>query len=384
MPKISVIVPIYNTGNYLKKCVDSIANQTFKDIEIILVDDGSTDDSGKICDEFAEKDNRIRVIHQSNSGSVTARKNGLEIACAEYIGFVDSDDWIESDMYEILYNLITENEADMSCCNRVYEDGKNEIKLTMTEGVFDISNNRQAVFEDFVSLSSDSSGMNLNHSLCNKLFKKELIVNSFSCVSDEQQYGEDFLILCEYLMKCNNIAIKDKVEYHYIKHDESMTHKSIFGSIVKVGNLCNSVNRKFSEYGNFENYSYYTNIYMKKMLRKLLSKIIGRYSLPDNSKIEGRKIAIYGAGRVGEDYYIYLKKNMICDIVAWADTNYLKCKNGFCEIISPDTLVKMDIDIVLIAVLHEDVADEIRRALIHKGIPSEKILWYKPDDFFSY
>lgn len=106
--------------------------------------------------------------------------------------------------------------------------------------------------------------------------------------------------------------------------------------------------------------------------------------MPDNNKIKGRKIALYGAGRVGEDYYIYLKKNMICDVVAWADTNYLKCKNGFCEIISPDALVKMDIDIVLIAVLHEDVADEIRRVIIHKGIPSKKILWYKPDDILDF
>ena len=113
MPKISIIVPVYNVEKYLRKCVDSILNQTFKDFELILVDDGSIDTSGKICDEYNLKDNRIKVIHKENGGLSSARNAGLDIAQGEYIGFVDSDDWIELDMYEELYKICKENDTDV-------------------------------------------------------------------------------------------------------------------------------------------------------------------------------------------------------------------------------------------------------------------------------
>ena len=99
VPKVSIIVPVYKVEKYLRKCIDSIINQTLKDIEIILVDDGSPDNCGKICDEYAAKDTRIKVIHKENGGLSSARNAGMEVAEGEYIGFVDSDDWIESDMY---------------------------------------------------------------------------------------------------------------------------------------------------------------------------------------------------------------------------------------------------------------------------------------------
>ena len=106
-PLISVIVPIYNTEKYLKKCLDSIINQTYKNLQIILIDDGSGDNSGEICDEYATKDSRIQVIHKQNAGVTAARNDGLDMATGDYIGFVDSDDWIEPNMYEeMMANLI--------------------------------------------------------------------------------------------------------------------------------------------------------------------------------------------------------------------------------------------------------------------------------------
>ena len=117
---ISIIVPVYNMEECLKKCVDSIQNQTYKNLEIILIDDGSTDGGGKICDEYAEKDGRIRVIHKENGGQATARNMGLDIASGEYVGFVDSDDWILPDMYEFLYNGIKNYNADIAVCGVIY------------------------------------------------------------------------------------------------------------------------------------------------------------------------------------------------------------------------------------------------------------------------
>ena len=109
---ISIIVPIYNVELYLEKCIESIINQTYKNLEIILVDDGSTDSCGKICDEYAKKDNRIKVIHKINGGLSDARNKGMEIAKGKYIGFVDGDDYVASDMYETLYKFSVKNSLD--------------------------------------------------------------------------------------------------------------------------------------------------------------------------------------------------------------------------------------------------------------------------------
>ena len=115
-PLISVIVPIYNVEKYLPQCIESILRQTYTNLEIILVDDGSPDSCPQICDDYAAKDSRIKVIHQANSGVSAARNSGLKIAKGKYIGFIDGDDYIEPDMYEYLYNLITVYEGNISVC----------------------------------------------------------------------------------------------------------------------------------------------------------------------------------------------------------------------------------------------------------------------------
>ena len=126
-PLISVIVPIYKVEKYLNKCVKSIINQTYKNLEIILVDDGSPDNCGKICDKLAERDDRIRIIHKKNGGLSSARNAGIEIANGEYIGFVDSDDYIDNDMFETLYNNIKDNNADLSIIGYQIETIDNKV-----------------------------------------------------------------------------------------------------------------------------------------------------------------------------------------------------------------------------------------------------------------
>ncbi len=111
---ISIIIPVYNVERYLRECIDSIIAQTYKNLEIILVDDGSSDKSGEICDEYSKKDSRIKVIHKKNGGLSDARNVALDIAKGDYIGFIDSDDYIEKDMFQILYNLAEEYNAEIS------------------------------------------------------------------------------------------------------------------------------------------------------------------------------------------------------------------------------------------------------------------------------
>lgn len=126
MALISIVVPVYNVEKYLKKCIDSLVSQTLNDIEIILVDDGSEDSSGKICDEYANRDNRIRVIHKKNGGLSDARNAGIQEATGEYIGFIDSDDWVTRDMYRSLYDVAINNDADIVQCNFIKVFSNNE------------------------------------------------------------------------------------------------------------------------------------------------------------------------------------------------------------------------------------------------------------------
>lgn len=134
MCKVSIIIPIYNTEEFLERCMQSVIGQTLTDIEIVLVDDGSTDESGSLCDKFADKDNRIKVIHKSNEGVSIARNAGIKIAQGEYIGFIDSDDWIERDMYYDLYNKAQETNAEIVMCDAITKyEGREDEEDTITQ-----------------------------------------------------------------------------------------------------------------------------------------------------------------------------------------------------------------------------------------------------------
>lgn len=135
-PLITVVIPVYNVEAYVEKCVTSVCNQHYTNLDIILVDDGSTDSSGKICDELAKKDTRIRVLHTENHGLSAARNAGIDIAKGSLIGFVDSDDWIEPDMYSFLYNLMKEHDADVTVCTHyIDKNGKSKCKRQMDHPV---------------------------------------------------------------------------------------------------------------------------------------------------------------------------------------------------------------------------------------------------------
>ena len=160
---VSIIVPVYNVEKYLPKCVDSLINQTYKNVEIILVDDGSTDQSGNICDTYLEKDNRIVVLHKKNGGLSDARNFGIEHAKGDYYSFVDSDDYLKEQTIEYLVDAAENNDCQISVCNmiRFYDDGTNDVFYKPCNNQVILENN-----DRFQTLSQPS--------VCNKLFKKEL------------------------------------------------------------------------------------------------------------------------------------------------------------------------------------------------------------------
>ena len=193
MPKVSIVVPIYNVEKYLEQCIDSIINQTLKDIEIILVDDGSPDNCPQMCDEYAKKDSRIKVVHKKNGGLSSARNAGIEVATGDYIGFVDSDDYIELDMYEKMYNIAIENNVDfvMSDYYRVSEEGKILATLDIDAGIYDKNKIKKDIFPTLIMGDDINYGSLL--SVCYCLYKRNLFIKNNLMFDEEVKYSEDNL-----------------------------------------------------------------------------------------------------------------------------------------------------------------------------------------------
>ena len=210
--KISVIVPVYNVEQYLERCVDSIINQTYKNLEIILVNDGSTDNSGQLCDELARKDDRIRVIHKKNGGLSDARNVGIDEAEAELVGFIDSDDYIDEDMYEVLINNLKAANADLSMCG--HYDVYNNVPESQ------VSDKKTWELSPQEAIKMVMEAKILSVTAVNKLYKKSL----FSELKFEiGKIAEDAFIMIKLLDKCNKIVATNEKKYYYVHRENSIT-----------------------------------------------------------------------------------------------------------------------------------------------------------------
>lgn len=209
---ISIVVPIYNVEQYLQKCVDSLINQTYKNLEIILVDDGSPDNCPKICDEYAKQDSRIKVIHKENGGLSDARNAGMNIATGEYISFIDSDDWIKSEMIEDMYNRMIEDNSDLVSSGVLWvdEDGVEIRNATVSENC--VLNTEQAMSE----LINDGK---LKQHVWNKLYKADLIKN---IPFDKGKYHEDVFWSYKVIGEAKRISIEKNSYYFYVQRSESI------------------------------------------------------------------------------------------------------------------------------------------------------------------
>jgi glycosyltransferase involved in cell wall biosynthesis len=209
---ISIIIPVYNVEKYLKECVDSVRKQTYKNLEIILIDDGSKDNSGKLCDELAKEDNRIKVIHKENGGLSDARNVGIENATGEYIQFIDSDDFVEKDMIEILHNDICQEKADVSMCSLyLYKDGEKTTDASYKREIF----NKEQVLKEILL------DERVRSYAWNKMFKKSLFE---SIRFPKGKVFEDIYTMSPIFQKANKIVFNDIPLYYYRQREGSILH----------------------------------------------------------------------------------------------------------------------------------------------------------------
>ena len=259
---ITIIIPVYNVEPYLRRCLNSVINQTYNNLEIILIDDGSTDSSGKICDEYALKDNRIKVIHKQNGGLSSARNAGLDIATGDYIGFVDGDDWIEVDMFEHLKHLISINETLMSECNVVTVKNTNK-KINNDIKVKYVKYNSE---EALIKCFTDSK---ISNFMCNKLFHKSIFYN----IRHPKVPFEDMAIMYKLIDKAKFISRSFESKYYYYIRPNSLTNegfnynksKFYFEMIEKILKFCRT-----KKWNNAYTKIKAESIYMKAYCLKIL------------------------------------------------------------------------------------------------------------------
>ena len=251
-PKVSIIIPVYKVEKYLECCLNTVLNQTLREIEIILVDDGSPDNCGKICDEYAAKDNRIVVIHKENAGVSAARNSGLEIATGEFIGFVDGDDYVASTMFEEMYRQVTLANADMAMCQFSIIDGKAEqLVYENTEDDFKVKliDNKDAfrIIADF--------SCPVQVAVWNKLFKKKLVENLL--FDTNKRMAEDMEFLMRALFRSESIVYIPYPLYAYYEQREGAAtfhadhsiewyleqNENITAIMEEVSQVCNTVKK---------------------------------------------------------------------------------------------------------------------------------------------
>jgi glycosyltransferase involved in cell wall biosynthesis len=224
--EVSVLIPVYNTEKFLPKCLDSVLSQTYSDLQIVLIDDGSKDASWEICQEYASRDARIEAWHQENKGVAATRNSLLDKVNGDYVLFVDSDDWIEPDMVEFLINKAKENEAEVTVCGMVINNST--VRKEYTESIL----NQEECVRAFLFHSE------LRGSLCNKLVATNLLHNVR--FHPGLSYGEDALFCWHFFQNAQKIVMTDRQLYHYRMNETSISHQS-FGEKKLTGHLTWSI-----------------------------------------------------------------------------------------------------------------------------------------------
>lgn len=385
---LSVVVPVYNVGDYVEECIGSIRGQTYGNLEIIIVDDGSTDGSGEICERLAGQDRRVTVLHQENRGVMAARIRGIEKASGRWIAFVDGDDLIKPDMYAYLLHNI--GNCGMITCgvSREEPNGARDVCDDFPEGSYaggSYGNMLGRAVYDF----EDDKLQRLTPWLFNKIYITKYMKDVASeCKDMRISYAEDSVMLYRYLLKCRAVRICKDILYTYRYRGDSAIHSGNDAILTEINKVYLALKDSFAGTDR--------RLRLEEQLQKWIVCMTGyafrhqmRFReetcpiefLADVKIFMTERVAVYGAGKCGRDFCrqlnLYGKKPVI-----WVDKSYqIYKKNGDC-IEAPDKLQNADFDMVAIAVSRREQAGEIKETLIRLGIPSDKIHWRKPVKLF--
>ena len=379
--KVSVIVPVYGEEDYIDECVASIVNQTYTDLEIILVDDGSPDRCPQICDSWAEKDSRIKVIHKQNGGLVSARQAGMKVSTGRYIGYVDGDDWIEPDYYEKMVSRIQRDGSDV-VINGFQKDlfGRNITCLNAIDaGVYHREKLENSIFP-IMMCQKNRFEYGLYTYVWNKLFKREIVYKSQLNVDQRIVIGEDSACIYPAILNANSISISEDNGYHYRQRANSLlrTVEKKNDAIEKLHIFYTYMDKEFSKTVFCEVMKPQLQDFYISHLIMMSDNLVIRYpqlgqNFPFMNVEQGSKIIIYSAGAYG----IHIHQQFInCnhyEVVAWADPDYEQYIGSDIEICSLDAALKKDYDYIIVASADYNFIEDTVQVLNEMQVDKKKV-----------
>lgn len=388
---VSVIVPVYNLASYIEECIKSIQKQTYQNLEIIIVDDGSTDGSGELCDKIALDDSRIKVIHQRNAGVVAARGRGTKESTGTYISFVDGDDWIESDMIETMVEQI--GNADLITTG-VYEQ-VSPVKIVerydeFPEGIYTGKTQMFSILSKMIYDDDKPHLQPLTPWGVNKLFLSALVKDIYQELDPNITFAEDAVFVYKYLLRCNSIVISHQPFYHYRYRKNSALHKVNNRMLININCVYLALETDFRKHRLGDCLLRQLQKWIMIMDCWAINSYMGfdeRIGIPefvaDISNLEGKRLILYGAGKVGKAAYAQLKK-FGYQVVLWVDKNYEHYQSMDMLVTKPEEILHSEYDVIYIAVREQSVAEKIKDELSEKGISRDCMVWKEPMHIFEF
>lgn len=390
---LSIVVPVYNVAPYLDRSIQSILGQTYQNLEAILVDDGSTDGSGEICEKYARQDSRVKLISQENQGASAARRNGIRLASGTYMSFVDPDDYIDLDLYERLMACRGNFDVVVSQWLRESEGGTRRCYDTFRPGAYETPKDMEFLLRHLINISLPGGSVNIRPGIAaylwNKLFRTELVKETVEEIKVDLAVSNDRPIIYGVMLKCRSVLITEICGYHYQVREGSIAHAA--------DKNCRHLKSACEFYGLMEAMlegdprRAYLLPQVQLKTAEDITRAPARMGFPEEAQLQlktpifpfvnlldGKKIALYGAGLLGSGYRRQILKWNACQIALWVDEGWEEYVRAGLEAGPVEGLLEAEYDFVVLAVSDRASAEGIRRKLTGMGIEDERILWRAP------
>lgn len=379
-PYISIIIPIYNSEPWLEKCLNSVVHQTYRNFEVILVNDGSTDKSGEICERFAASDTRIKVIHKTNGGVVSTRKAGLKKASGEFVGWVDSDDWIEDDYFEKMVKSQQQADADIVMSNHFRDIGSWSYTVC---NKFPVGLYGKEELVPRLIYSGEFFASGITPFFWSKLFRKNILDKTQMNVDEKISFGDDIAVVYPSILEADKILVTDICGYHYVQHQGSITKSVDSGDAEKLRRAFSYLDHIFSQSMWYDQLHFQLVQWLKYAFLERSIWIFDEKSTDGSilcpfGKIPSHsRVVIYGGSAIGQSIKTYIDKQDLAQNVLWIDMTYENFRRQGLKIDPPKDIQKLggEYDFVLLASGTKNIVDSMKEYMLELQVPEGKIRW---------
>ena len=377
-PLVSIIIPIYNSEAFLDKCIQSAINQSYKNIEVILVDDGSIDSSGEICDNYSSVDSRVKIIHKTNGGLVSSRKIGLLASTGKYVLYIDGDDWLELDVIKNYVNQVIKYNADVVVSSHIVNlEGREDILMnSLPSGVYDKNKLISIVYPKMLCSGRFAQFGIFSYSW-GKLYRKETLLKNQLSVDDNITIGEDALCLYPTLLDTNTLVILEQPGYHYRQRADSQIKILRNIEISKIQKVYDDLKNIFFDKGVLDIMLPQLQYYILSLLiinteGQNVNNITKLY--PFNEIKPKKRLVMYGGGTFGQHMYKKIINSKLYNVVAWLDEKHKHYSKLNLPVTGFDKIKSLDYDAILITLIDEDNSNQALLKLIKHGVDKDKII----------